>query len=464
MNRFARLMAAAILMVLVGLALVAVEQHKTVILVIDGQPQEIQTWVRTSTDLLAALQISLAPGDELNPAGEIPLGEGTHILLNRAVPIHILADGDLRTHLTAERTAGNILAEDKIPLYPGDKLFYDGKNITPETELLPGQAHSLELQRAAVVHLQTPQGEQTLITTAPTLAIALQDAGIVLNAHDQLEPPPETRLSGTIHAVYTPSKPVTIKSGDQTIRTRTALSTVGEALAESGLALQGLDYSLPAADQPIPVDGVIRVERVWEEVLLTQEPLPFETEFQPAADVEIDTQQILKTGTYGVLAQQVRVRFENGVEITRTVDSEWVAQKPEPRIVGYGTKITKKVLELPGGTIEYWRAVPMYATSYSPCQLGVPSYCNDVTASGLKLQKGVAGVAKSWYSFTVGQQVYVPGYGVATIADFGNGIPGKNLIDLGFSDADFEPWHQDVMVYFLWPPPPPEQIMWVLPN
>jgi resuscitation-promoting factor RpfB len=156
------------------------------------------------------------------------------------------------------------------------------------------------------------------------------------------------------------------------------------------------------------------------------------------------------------------MRYENGQETSRSVEAEWLAQQPETRIVGYGTNITKKILEVPGGEIEYWRAVPMYATSYSPCRLGVPQ-CNDVTALGIKLQKGVAGVAKSWYAFTAGQQVYVPGYGAAIIADFGNGLPGKNLIDLGFSESDFELWHRDVTVYFLWPPPPPEQIRYVLP-
>jgi len=35
------------------------------------------------------------------------------------------------------------------------------------------------------------------------------------------------------------------------------------------------------------------------------------------------------------------------------------------------------------------------------------------------------------------------------------------MIDLGYSDEDYVPWHQWVTVYLLWPPP--DNIMWVVP-
>ncbi len=66
-----------------------------------------------------------------------------------------------------------------------------------------------------------------------------------------------------------------------------------------------------------------------------------------------------------------------------------------------------------------------------------------------------------WYYYSGFDQVYVPGYGTATIGDTGGGIPGRYWIDLGYSEEDYVSWHQYVTVYFL--TPVPDRIMWVLP-
>jgi 3D (Asp-Asp-Asp) domain-containing protein len=65
-----------------------------------------------------------------------------------------------------------------------------------------------------------------------------------------------------------------------------------------------------------------------------------------------------------------------------------------------------------------------------------------------------------WYRYMVGSQVYIPGYGIATIADTGGGIPGRYWIDLGYEDHDYQSWHDWVTVYFL--APVPANPMWVL--
>jgi len=93
--------------------------------------------------------------------------------------------------------------------------------------------------------------------------------------------------------------------------------------------------------------------------------------------------------------------------------------------MGYGTKIVIRTLNTPEGPIEYWRAVPMYATSYSPCRLGVPNYCSTTMANGEELTHGNAAYIVRWYRVMRGQYVYVPGYGTAKISDTGGGIPGN---------------------------------------
>jgi hypothetical protein len=62
-----------------------------------------------------------------------------------------------------------------------------------------------------------------------------------------------------------------------------------------------------------------------------------------------------------------------------------------------------------------------------------------------------------------GLKVYIPGYGFASVEDVGGGVPwSNNWVDLGYKEKNYVPWSQYVTVYFLWPPPPPENIMYVL--
>jgi 3D (Asp-Asp-Asp) domain-containing protein len=69
------------------------------------------------------------------------------------------------------------------------------------------------------------------------------------------------------------------------------------------------------------------------------------------------------------------------------------------------------------------------------------------------VKKGVIGVTRDWYRLFAMDQIYVPGYGIGTVADVGGGIPGSYWIDLGYSDADWVPWYGSVTIYFLTPVP-----------
>jgi 3D (Asp-Asp-Asp) domain-containing protein len=132
---------------------------------------------------------------------------------------------------------------------------------------------------------------------------------------------------------------------------------------------------------------------------------------------------------------------------------------PKTRTVGYGTKVEVNTTTVDGVQIEYWRAVQMYATSYSPCRLGT-STCGNTTASGKQLQKGMVALPTNLYLSMKGQQLYIPGYGYATVEDACGGCVGQPWIDLGYSDDDYEAWHWWVTVYFL--TPVPQNIIYVL--
>ncbi len=456
-----RWMIISLMLSIAGLGLILVSAQKSVILIVDGERRSVRTYARTVDELLGQLDVGLGTGDHLQPDPTHRLVNGDVIQLQRARPVSIWEGGEAQTLQSVETSAGNLLAEAGVNLFPGDEVFAAGRPIKAD-QTLPGETNpQLAIVRAVPVTLIDGPVVQTFSSTAPTLGQALWENGVVLYDADQISPPLETPLTEPVKATLIRSRPIVIRVGDSIFRFRTIRKTVGAALADAGIALQGLDYSLPPESASLPADGRVRVVRVREEVSLEQEPLPFETEFRGDPELEIDNQQLISRGEYGLKARRVRVRYEDGLEVSRDIEGEWVAVEPKPRVMGYGTKIVVRKLDTASGTIEYWRAVQMYATSYSPCRI-FADRCSSRTYSGDTLKKGVAAVVRRWYPSMGGSRIYVPGYGTATILDIGGGIAGRNWIDLGYDDDSFVSWHQWVTVYFLTPVPPTGNIRYIL--
>lgn len=373
------------------------------------------------------------------------------------VRVVLYADGETAAFESAPAAPSALLEAAGIALRPGDVLLHAGLLVDP-ADPVHADPLVLQVQRANTIRLD---GE-SIASTARTVGAALWELGVSLRISDVVNPGPEAPLAADTDVTLLRARPVSILSGEQMVTVRTAAQTVGEALQAAGLALQGLDTTRPAPEMPVPEDGPIRIVRVEEEILIEQTSLPFETLLQPAPELEIDSQQVLQVGQYGLQVSRVRIRTEDGVEVSRETEAAWVAVEPVNRILGYGTQIVVRTLDTPDGTIEYWRAVQAFATSYSPCRLGTDA-CGNTTASGLPLEKGMVGVIRAWYNAMVFSQVYVPGYGVGVIADIGAGVSGQHWIDLGYSDDDWESWAGTVTIYFLTPVPPADQILWILP-
>ncbi len=449
----------AILLVLGGAVIAYFTLHKTITLEVNGESQSIITYTFTVGDFLNEQSLTLKEEDELSLPLEHWLREGERVQIEQAGHFFITSDGKEHTALTAARNPADIFTEAGISLHPGDEIYLNG-SLIPATEQISYQvSQSLVLRRSTPITLYIDGEKRTFRSTAETLGQALWDEGIRLRDGDQLSPPMTTSLTGDfLQARIKLAQPLNIHLAERVIPILSTSATVGEALSQSGLSLQGLDYSIPEAGSPLPEDGEIEVVRVREAIILEQEPIPFGVVFEASNEVEIDTQQVLEGGEYGIQASRVRVRYENGEEVAREVEKEWVAKEPQPRVVGYGMKIVVRSLETAHGTIQYWRTVTARATSYKPGDAGV----NKWTSSGARLQKGVIAVIRSWYLYMKGARVYIPGYGFATIEDVGGGITGPHWVDLGYSESDYVPWYQMVTVYFLTPVPAPENIMWVL--
>jgi len=226
-----------------------------------------------------------------------------------------------------------------------------------------------------------------------------------------------------------------------------------------GLILTGQDYTTPTLSAPLEENGTIRIVRVSERFLIEQEPIPFDSTWQPDPDLEIDNQRLLQEGARGILERRIRVRYEDGHEIARAVENEYVAVPPTTKIMGYGTKIVVRTLDTSSGPVEYWRVLRMLATSYSASTAGTPKTSSwyGRTATGMQMRHGIVAVDPRVVGLR--SQVYVPGYGVGIAGDTGGAVKGRR-IDLGYDDDNLVLWYCWVDVYLL--TPVPGQINYIL--
>jgi len=373
--------------------------------------------------------------------------------------VTVLDGGQIYTVSASTRIPADLFIQAGLSLGPNDRALFNGMRVPLDQALPAAGSVTLQLRRAVTLTLVTPDGQRAIQSAAWTVGEALHEAGIQLYASDKIDPPAETPITDALTITYAPSRELTVSVSGQSRRIRSSAGTVGAALAEAGIPLVGLDTSLPSENEALPSDGQIRVVHVSEFVVLAQKPIPFTSEFVASADVPLDQQQILNPGQTGLTVSRVRIRYEDGKEISRLTESETQVRPLQKRIVGYGTKVEVKKVSVGGVQIEYWRAVQMYATAYSPCR-SAPDRCYPSTASGKPVTKGVVSVVYSWYVAMRGQAVYIPGYGHATIEDFGGGMPGRAWIDLGYRDNDYQGWGAWVTVYFL--TPVPSNILYVL--
>lgn len=374
------------------------------------------------------------------------------------LPVTII-DGEQATTLqTDERFPSAILSQAGITLNPDDRILFNGQSIAPD-QLINDSLITLQIRRAVTVTLVTPDEQRQIKTSAVTVGEMLAESSHQLHIGNKVDPPLNSPLKDGMTISITAARGLNVSVDGQVVQIQSSARTVGEALAEAQIPLLGLDYSLPSENEALPSDGNIKVVRVSESLSLIQKPIPFESELVASADVPLDQTQILSPGENGLSIQRIRVRYEDGNEVSRVTEDETLVRPPVKRTLGYGTKIEVKAAVVDGTTIEYWRAVQMYATSYSPCRSG-GDRCYSGTSSGKKLAKGMVGLRYSWYLAMGGQPLYIPGYGFATVEDVCGGCVGKPWVDLGYSDEDWEQWSSWVTVYFL--TPVPQNIIYVL--
>lgn len=458
-------------------------------IIVDGTARNLRTNQTSVANVLRDAGVKTWPQDRVIPPMDTPIEDGDAIRVDHARPVVVNVDGQTIRTRSLKSAPTEILADLGLRLSPYDKIIVDGQPAVSASqpaeamasssagrltaaslssrsprEVGPPVPRSITVQRAVTLDVRTNGAAPvTLHTTAPTIGEALREAGMTLYLADRVSPDLSTPVNNGQAVNIEPAVPVTILADGRHLHTRTHRKTVSEALAEVGVPLVGLDYTDPEPNAPLKPDMSIRVVRVAETFRIEQEPVPFEIQWLPDSEMEIDTRSLKQGGENGVLQNRIRVRIEDGKEVSRQLDDSGVIREPKTKIISYGTKIVVRTLDTPNGPVEYWRKIRMLATSYSASTSGTPKSAlyYGRTRLGWQMRFGVVAVDPA--VVRLGSRVYVANYGVGDAGDTGSAIKGKR-IDLGYDDGDPRvwQWYRWTDIYLL--TPVPDNVSYVIPD
>ncbi len=239
--------------------------------------------------------------------------------------------------------------------------------------------------------------------------------------------------------------------------TLTGKSTVAEILEENNIVLEENQKTIPGLDEKISVGQSIQITDktynevqiakiseegvatsleqllenyapITEKIVTEQVEIPYETITKNATtSTEGTTNKVLKQGKNGLKEVTYKIKYQNDVEIERTVISETVITEPVNKIV----QVQKTVQTTSrASTTPRTAAVPTNGTTYK-----ITAYCSCAkccgkttgrTASGTQATAGRTVAAPANFAFgtklNIGGQIY-------TVEDRGGAIKG-NKIDI----------------------------------
>ena len=436
---------------LIGFGLMLWSQIKPYQLNVNGEAIQMRALAFYPRDLFKLAGITLQPQDRLSlDPDKFSLDIPERISLVSARLVTLETPEETKEILTAELIPANILQEAGIQLFPKDVLLVEGENIPLDQKIAPAEPVSLQLEPAKRVDIYIDQQYQTsLFTQKATFQEVLSEAGLEFNQKDRFSPRLGETLSSSTQLHITLAEPVCVNTNNKEFCGLSAGETISEALADLEITPQNLDYAQPEEDEPIPTDRRVTIHQVEERLVLQTDETSFAYSYQEDPNTQLDTTAVIVPGQAGIDVLRTIERIEDAALLASTSEGPWKASNPRDGVMGRGTVAVMQTETVDGQTIEFWRKVSVYATSYHPSTFGD----NPQTRSGLPLAKGTIAVSAAWYPSMALQSVYVQGYGFGTIGDSGGGIPGTYWIDLGYSDEDYVGWHSWTTLYFLAPIP-----------
>ena len=177
---------------------------------------------------------------------------------------------------------------------------------------------------------------------------------------------------------------------------------------------------------------------ITEKIVVEQVTIPYETVTKNTTEsTEGTTNKVLQEGKDGLKEVTYKVKYQNDIEIEKTVISEVVITEPVDKIVQVQKKQTSRASTLPRTSSTATTGATTYKiTAYCPCS----KCCGKTTgrtASGTKATAGRTVAASSKFAF--GTKLNIGGH-IYTVEDRGGAINGNKIDIFVNSHAEALQW------------------------
>lgn len=263
-----------------------------VTLAVDGRRISVQTRASTVGGVLRGENIALEAHDRVTPPLEAPIRDGSSIRVERARPVTLELNGAIRTVWTTGSTVDALLTE--LGLEDAQVVEGDGP--------LPTEGAAVVLRRGNEVTLVVDGAERVFLTQAPTVGELLSDAGVALDADDEVAP--------------------------------------------------GRDAALAPAEGAAAVR--VEITRVQTDVTVEEHPIGFSTTRRDDPSLLRGQVKTVQEGRSGLERVEYRLTTRNGEVVDRQVVDRTVVREPVDKIVAVGTKTT----DSGGGKASWFSGAP----------------------------------------------------------------------------------------------------------
>ena len=268
-------------------------------------------------------------------SGNLPFGANAHADDGRMVSLY--ADGQKRIINTTASTVGQLLRRSNISLSPGDV-------VEPATVVrVPAGFFNINVYRARPVTVVDGYRSFRFVSASRSPVQLAQQAGLRVYPEDTFALSAVTDIvnSQAVGDRVAVKRAIafTVKADGRVRHLRTQAPTVAKALAQAAIPLGLSDTLSVTAAAPVVPDMAIAIARVSEAMTDVTQVLPRPTQSVNDAMMPKGQTVVRSEGADGSKVTTMRIHYRDGAETSRDVVKVLSETAAQPRIVVNGTKV-----------------------------------------------------------------------------------------------------------------------------
>jgi uncharacterized protein YabE (DUF348 family) len=209
--------------------------------------------------------------------------------------------------------------------------------VAPSLSSHVSDGTTIVLKQGRLLHLMVDGKPRAVWTTAPTVSDALAALGYPSSDFVSVSRSKRLPLTPTSLVLRSPKR-ILIKHDGKTAHVATTATTVGTALRELNIRLDGNDQVRPLRHKPVEAGMRIKVLRIKTHIVTRRESVSYPVIKRYDSSMYTDQQRVIRSGKPGSALVTYRYVAVNGSFDHRTVVTRHVLVDPRAEIERVGTK------------------------------------------------------------------------------------------------------------------------------